>query len=112
VNIDIDKLNEAELVDLNHRVVERLRFLQQARAHVAMLQFRIGDQVEFDADARGGVRGTLVRYNKKTVSVLTSDGHRWTVSPALLRPARDERPSQAADQPGSAILPPPKDIEP
>jgi hypothetical protein len=27
--IDIDKLSEAELIDLNHRIVERLRFLSQ-----------------------------------------------------------------------------------
>lgn len=27
--IDIDYLDEAELVDLNHRIVERLRLLQQ-----------------------------------------------------------------------------------
>ncbi len=32
IKIDIDRLSEAELVDLNHRVVERLRFLQQMRA--------------------------------------------------------------------------------
>ena len=32
--IDIDRLSEAELVDLNHRLVERLRFLQQMRARV------------------------------------------------------------------------------
>ena len=30
---DIDRLTEAELIDLNHRIVERLRFLQQMRAH-------------------------------------------------------------------------------
>ena len=32
MKIDIDKLTEAELVDLNHRIVERLRFLNQMRA--------------------------------------------------------------------------------
>ena len=43
VAIDIDKLTEAELVDLNNRIVERLRFLAQARAHTRMLRFKIGD---------------------------------------------------------------------
>ena len=38
--IEIDRLSEAELVDLNHRIVERLRFLQQMRAHARMLEFR------------------------------------------------------------------------
>lgn len=87
MTIDIDKLNEAELVALNHRIVERLRFLQQARAHVAMLQFRIGDKVAFDADARGQVVGIITRYNKRTVSLIADDGHRWNVAPGLLRPA-------------------------
>ncbi|HEY1543739.1 MAG TPA: hypothetical protein VGG01_15110 [Xanthobacteraceae bacterium] len=42
MRIDIDQLTEAELVDLNHRVVERLRFLHQMRSHKRMLDFRIG----------------------------------------------------------------------
>jgi hypothetical protein len=33
MQIDIDKLAEAELIDLNNRIVERLRFLNQMRAH-------------------------------------------------------------------------------
>lgn len=42
MNIDIDKLTEDELVDLNNRIVARLRFLNQMRAHSQMLDFRIG----------------------------------------------------------------------
>lgn len=37
MKIDIDKLTEAELIDLNNRVLERLRFLHQMRAHAEML---------------------------------------------------------------------------
>ena len=40
MKIDIDKLTEAELVDLNSRIVERLRFLNQMRAHAQMLEFK------------------------------------------------------------------------
>ncbi|HWU76158.1 MAG TPA: hypothetical protein VN043_06625 [Rhodanobacter sp.] len=85
--IDIDKLTEAELIDLNHRVVERLRFMQHARAHATMLRFSIGDRVTFEPDMRGPVGGVITRYNKKSVSVLADDGQRWTVAPGLLRPA-------------------------
>ncbi len=46
--IDIDQLTESELVDLNHRIVERLRLLGQIKAHTKMLQFKIGDRVTFD----------------------------------------------------------------
>jgi len=52
MRIDIDKLTEADLIDLNHRIVERLRFLRQMRAHADMLEFRIGDRVEFQPDGR------------------------------------------------------------
>ena len=83
--IDIDKLTEAELVDLNNRIVERLRFLDHMRAHAEMLEFRIGDRVTFQPQGRALVVGMLTRYNRKTVTVITDDGHHWNVSPQFLR---------------------------
>ena len=93
--IDIDRLTEAELIDLNQRIVERLRFLQQMRAHASMLQFSLGDRVTFDTDDGRSIVGTLMRYNKKSVTVVTDDQHRWTVSPSFLRRAepRDITPT-------------------
>ena len=82
--MDIDRLTEAELIDLNHGIVERLRLLQHMRAHVDMLEFRIGERVMFQPDGRGPVHGMLVRYNRRSVNVVTDDGHRWNVSPSLL----------------------------
>ena len=38
MKIDIDKLSEEELIDLNNRIVERLRLLTQMRAHSQMLE--------------------------------------------------------------------------
>ncbi len=87
MKINIDELTEAELIDLNHRIVERLRFLNQMRAHGKMLEFKIGDRVSFQPAGRPPVVGMLTRYNKKTVTVITDDGQRWNVSPALLRKA-------------------------
>ena len=40
MNIDSDKLSENDLIDLNNRIVARLRFLNQMRAHSQMLDFR------------------------------------------------------------------------
>lgn len=84
MKIDIDTLTEAELIDLNHRVVARLRLIQQMRAHKDMLEYQIGDRVSFQPAAQERVEGVLVRYNKKTVTVITSDGRQWNVSPQLL----------------------------
>jgi hypothetical protein len=33
--------------------------------------------------------GTLIKYNKKTVSILTEDGQKWNVSPTLLSRLKD-----------------------
>ena len=92
MKIDIDQLTEAELIDLNHRIVMRLRFLNDMRAHVEMLEFKIGDRVTFQPPGQGPLEGMLTRYNKKTVTVITDTGQQWNVSPAVLtkvRPARE-----------------------
>jgi len=96
MKIDIDRLTEAELIDLNNRIVERLRFLHQMRSHAEMLDFRIGDRVEFQPDGQPLVVGMLTRYNKKTVTVITDAGQRWNVAPRFLR-----RASEVKDQPKS-----------
>jgi hypothetical protein len=82
--IDIDSLSEAELLELNHRVVARLRFLSQMRSHSQMLDFRIGEKVGFSPPGRPTIIGTLTRYNKKSVTVITEDGGHWNVAPGLL----------------------------
>ncbi len=93
MTIDIDKLTEAELIDLNNRIVERLRLLNQMRAHARMLEFKIGDRVSFQPEGHRVAVGMLTRYNRKSVTVVTDDGQRWNVSPALLRRADDARGS-------------------
>lgn len=87
--IEIDGLTEAELIDLNNRVVERLRFLNQARAHSQMLEFSVGDRVSFQPEGREPLLGVLIRYNKRTVTVITEQGQRWNVSPGALRKVKD-----------------------
>jgi hypothetical protein len=89
MTIDIDRLTEYELIDLNHRIVERLRLLAQVRAHGEMMKFRIGQRVWFDPGNGPPVTGTLTRYNKKTVTVVADDGHRWNVAPSYLHEAEE-----------------------
>jgi hypothetical protein len=96
MKIDIDKLTEAELIDLNNRIVQRLRFLHEMRSHAQMLEFSIGDRVEFQPDGHPLVVGMLTRYNKKTVTVVTSCGQRWNVAPRFLRRASEKDVTPAA----------------
>ncbi len=97
MTIDIDKLTEAELIDLNHRIVQRLRFLQQVRSHVAMLEFRLGERVEFQPDGQSLQTGVITRYNKTTVTIITDAGQRWNVAPQFLRRASKPTAQPAGD---------------
>lgn len=84
MTININNLSEVEIVDLNNRIVERARFLNQGRAHSRMLDFRIGDRISFQPEGRPMLIGVLARYNRKTVTVITEGGERWNVAPGLL----------------------------
>ncbi len=78
--IDIDGLSFEELLDLNQRVV--------AQAHIEMMQFNLGQQVSFEPQG-GRMLATLVKYNRKTVTVVTDNGQRWNILPHLLSPVKD-----------------------
>ena len=104
MTIDIDSLSEQELIDLNHRVVARLRALRDMRAHVGMLEFRIGDRVTFQPPGRERLSGVLTRYNRKTVTVITDDGMQWNVAPGFLAKAGSAGRAEAA-APTVTLLP-------
>jgi len=78
--IEIDGLSLEELVQLNHRVVERIKMLQAMQAHVDMMAFNLGTKVSFDTE-EGRIIGTLVKYNRKKVNVVTDDGRHYRVPP-------------------------------
>jgi hypothetical protein len=84
MRIDIDKLTEAELIDLNNRIVARLKFLGEMRAHAQMLDFRIGERVSFQPDGHALLSGILTKYNRKSVTVITDEGQHWNVAPVFL----------------------------
>ena len=86
---DIDHLTESELIHLNEKIIQRLRMIRQVRAHVQMLGFQIGEKVWFQTEGEE-IRGIVTRYNRKSITVVTDDGHRWTVSPGFLRKTASE----------------------
>ena len=100
MKIDIDSMNYDELVDLNQRIVARLKFLDSMHAHKEMMQFSVGDQVCFEPPGRSKQFGTLVKYNRKTVTVITASGQKWNVSPHLLskvKNVKDKKKSKIID---------------
>lgn len=94
--IDIDLLTIEELIALNHRVVERLKFLQKARAHVDMMAFNLGAKVSFETDD-GRRFGRLTKYNQKTVTVITDEGQQWRIPPHLLSSVKDITPEKKSN---------------
>ena len=105
MKIDITTLSEHELVLLNRQIVERLRFIQQARAHSKMLEFMVGDRVTFQPDGRPPLFGMLVKYNKKTVTVVTEHGEQWNVAPGLLRRVKDVESSAESTSESPNVVP-------
>lgn len=83
MSIDINKLDEAELMDLKRRIVARLKFLQEARTHHQMLSFEDGDRVRFQPPGHDPKTGVIVRHNRKTVTVVIDDHHQWNVAPVF-----------------------------
>jgi hypothetical protein len=96
MTIDIDKLSESELIHLNEKIIQRLRMIRQMRAHVQMMDFELGERVWFQTEQQEIVRGTLVRYNKRSVTVVTDEGYRWTVFPGFLRKMKSAPPASEA----------------
>lgn len=95
MTINIDELTESELIELNHRIVARLNFLQQMKAHVSMLEFSLGEKVSFQPEGRPVLFATIVKYNRKSVTVVTEAGQRWTISPVFLRKLKPVEPYDA-----------------
>ena len=101
--MEINHLSEAELRELNRRIVERLKFLAYQKAHEKMLQFKLGQSVQFESRS-GPITGIITKYNRKTVSILTPEGDGWNVSPGVLKPARSQSGSKKSrSQPGKVV---------
>ncbi|MBA3887276.1 MAG: hypothetical protein H0X67_16325 [Acidobacteria bacterium] len=84
-------LTEAELLDLNRRIVERLELIRSARQLTQLAHFSVGMEVELATDDGRTIRGTVARLNRQTATVGAPQGS-WRVSPSLLRPASGASP--------------------
>ncbi|MBN1982470.1 MAG: hypothetical protein JW795_13135 [Chitinivibrionales bacterium] len=83
----INKMGEEDLRFLNKLIVNRLKWLVDTQCQSLLAQFHPGDRVHFQNRAGDYLIGTVVRINKKTISVSTEDHEGWwNVSPGLLKP--------------------------
>lgn len=79
----LNELSVPDLIYLNRIIVDRIRYLQKVNSLVEMEKFRIGETVSFNNNGRF-ITGKIIKFNQKTISVLTDDDHQWNVSPQLL----------------------------
>lgn len=96
MKIDLDALTREELVALNHQIVERLKMLDTLDTHQSMMQFHPGARVSFAGNTGERLIGTLMKFNRKTVTVITENGQRWNISPQL-SPLKDVSSAKVID---------------
>ena len=81
----INRMGIEDLRLLNRLIVNRANYLASVQRDVQLLKFGRGDQVQFTTKHGERIEGTVVRVNKKTVSVqVIGDDGLWKVSPGLL----------------------------
>jgi len=85
MKINIDNLSESELIDLNNRIIQRIRILNKMRSNKEMMKFNIGDRVMFEPEGHSLLVGMITRFNSKTVTVITDGGERWNVMARFLK---------------------------
>lgn len=81
----ISHLDEEDLVMLNQLVVERIKVVRAEKKVQSMAAFEVGDAVFFHDKHEGRIDATVLRLNKKTLSLVTDGGQRWNVAPELCR---------------------------
>lgn len=89
-DIDIDHLTIDELVALNERVIDRIKYLERMQVFEAMKNLNLGTRVTFDSGRDGPKAGVISKFNQKSVTVLTDDGYRYNIAPGLLSVESDQ----------------------
>ena len=84
-NFNLSKMTEEELIKLNREVVARIRAIEQKKRFKVMMKFNIGEGVSFNSGNGKKINGTIIKINKKTISLVTQDQVQWNVHPSLFK---------------------------
>lgn len=84
LNDILSNLNEDQLRELNHKIIERLKLINRSYSTIQVAKFNLGDRVYFEHNGRKLI-GTVVRLNQKSVSVELENNQQWRVAPQLLK---------------------------
>ena len=78
--------------------------MRQIRSHKEMFRFKIGDRVTFHPSGHEPQIGTLTRFNRKSVTVITDNGGHWNVEPTLIELAESKKAEATAKMPQIKLL--------
>ena len=98
MGMDLSRLSEAELVELNRRVVERLEVVRAARDGNEWTRFTVGMVVDFTDDEGQQRRGAIARLDREAATILSQAGS-WRVPPSRIHMPL------SANAPGAAVIP-------
>ena len=104
MSIDIEHLSIETFIELDKKIVSRIKELRAQEQFKAAAQFRIGDVVSFPNNDKVKTTGFIISIRKSTISILTENNERWNVSATLLTP--EEKPPKRLITLLNEILPP------
>lgn len=81
----IDLMNLDELIRLNTYIVKRIRFFQELDTMEEVQNFELLERVYFIDNEGNRIEGTIIRLNRKSVTIRTDTGSEWRVSPQFLK---------------------------
>lgn len=83
INEKINNMTIEDLIELNSRIVKRIKHLRDLQNIQLSLSLNVGDFVSFDGRSRGLMKGVITKINRKTAKV-DVNGQIWNVSLTLL----------------------------
>ena len=81
----INLMDLDELMKLYKYVVKRIRLISDTKVMEKVQDFELLENVYFFDEGGNRVDGTIIRLNKKTVTIKTESGMEWRVSPNFLK---------------------------
>ena len=85
-NINLDTLNHDELVELNRRVVDRIKMKRSLKSAEKARSIQVGDKVQFKSKKGGVIKGVVTKVNRKTIDIREDDNsfRNWRVTASLV----------------------------
>ena len=74
-----------ELIKLQNYILRRIRLISETKVMEQVQDFELLDKVYFFDDNGNRIDGTVIKLNKKTVTITTDSGMEWRVSPYFLK---------------------------